>query len=64
MIEIERTDKTIKGAIMSIALTSLAIFTVGAMAATMLAVPLTTGTFTTVVITALAGGIFDIEVSY
>jgi len=63
-MNIERTDKTVLGALMSILLTFLAVMIVGSAAAALLGAPTTGAVMGTVVITALAGGIIDIEVTY
>lgn len=63
-MNVERTDKTVMGAIMNILLTFLAVMIVGSLAALLLGIPSTTPIVATVAITALAGGIIDIEVTY
>lgn len=63
-MRVERTEKTVMGALMSILLTALAVMIVGSIAALLLGIPSTTPIIATVAITALAGGIIDIEVTY
>jgi small-conductance mechanosensitive channel len=64
IMNIERTDKTLRGVIMSVLLTSLAAMAIGSLAAGLLGVAGTAPIIATIGITALAGGLIDIEVTY
>jgi len=63
-MRIERTDKTIRGAVLSILLTFAVCLLIGSLVAAAVGTPNTYAAMIPVVLTALAGGLIDIEVSY
>lgn len=64
MVEITRTDKTWKEVGLSTLMTFCAVYIVGALVAIALSIPSTPAVIGTVMLTALAGAVIDIEVSY
>jgi len=63
-MQIQRTDKTTVGALVSVLLTFLVVMLVSSAAAVLLGAPATPVVFWLVVITALAGSAISIEVTY